>query len=107
MLQEVNERKLQEIVEAEECIIVFFYTPLCGTCKLARRMLEVVLEALQLPVTSLTCDLNIMPKAAETYQIMSVPCLMIFNNGKVKEQMFRFQSVDYLYSRLAVYQHKV
>ncbi|RBW71257.1 thioredoxin family protein [Bacillus taeanensis] len=106
MLQEVSEERFKELLTAEEPVIVFFYTPLCGTCKLAGRMLDVVLETLQLPFPAAACNLNIMPKAAEKYQIMSVPCLMVFHHGKLKEKMFRFQSVEHLYSSLGVYGQK-
>ena len=48
--------------------LIFGYTPMCGTCKMSERMLDIANEILQLP---LKIDLNYHPKYSERNKIMS------------------------------------
>ncbi|NHX21916.1 thioredoxin, partial [Escherichia coli] len=43
--------------------LIFGYTPMCGTCKMSERMLDIANEILQLPVKKI--DLNYHPKYSE------------------------------------------
>lgn len=80
----------------------FIYTPFCGTCQLAERMLHVVRELL--PELSIgKINLNFAPELAQQFQIESVPCLLIFDRGKITEKIYAFHSVPYLYERLKEY----
>ena len=58
--------------------LIFGYTPMCGTCKMSERMLDIANEILQLPVKKI--DLNYHPKYSERNKIMSVPVLIVMNN---------------------------
>lgn len=77
----------------------YLYTPLCGTCQMASKMLEVITELL--PDLNLgKADVNYIPKLAETFFIESVPCLIIFSDHKIKDKIYAFQNVPYLYEKL-------
>jgi thioredoxin 1 len=78
---------------------VFFHTPLCGTCKVGKRMLEIV-EATIPSLKIASCNINTASEIASAYNIESVPCLIVFSEGIVKEKVYAFQSVDYLYNLL-------
>ncbi|WP_257349731.1 thioredoxin family protein [Pseudalkalibacillus decolorationis] len=82
--------------------MLFIYTPLCGTCKLANQMLHVADEALsdRSPNEIYECNINIYPRFAEKWKIESVPCLLFIKNGKVQERLYSFQSVDRIYQKL-------
>lgn len=77
-------------------LALYFYTPLCGTCQLASKMLDIV-EKIVLDHDFVKSDLNYVPEAAEMYSIESVPCLIIFQQGSLKHKIYAFQSVPYLY----------
>lgn len=79
--------------------LLFGYTPICGTCKLALEMLRVV-EMLKPNLVIATCNLNAMPKLAQDLQMMSVPYLAIYKQGVKKDEIYAFQSVPYLLERL-------
>lgn len=75
---EMNQGELQEILAREGSpLAVFFYTPLCGTCKAARRMLEVAAHLLPSELTLVSCNINFMPDIVGDYQIASVPALLV------------------------------
>ena len=77
----------------------YLYAPMCGTCQVASRMLEVVQELVpDLPMGK--ANLNYVQEIASLYQVESVPCLLITQNGQLKEKIYAFQSVPYLYGKL-------
>lgn len=80
-------------------LAVLVHTPLCGTCKAARRMLEVAAELLPgFPMAG--ANLNVMPDLARTFRIESVPCLLIKRPDGGFEKKYRFGSVPELLERL-------
>ncbi|AUD13491.1 MULTISPECIES: thioredoxin family protein [unclassified Planococcus (in: firmicutes)] len=77
----------------------YLYTPMCGTCQVASKMLGVVAELLPgLPMGK--ANLNYVQEVAELYEVESVPCLLISQDGKVTDKVYAFQSVPYLYEKL-------
>ncbi|EPD50568.1 thioredoxin family protein [Paenisporosarcina sp. FSL H8-0542] len=77
----------------------YLYTPMCGTCQVASKMMDVVEELLpDLQIGK--ANLNYVESLAVDYQIQSVPCLLIAENGQIVEKVYAFQSVPYLYNRL-------
>jgi protein-disulfide isomerase-like protein with CxxC motif len=83
----------------KEITVMCLYTPLCGTCQVASRMVDVV-EKLFPDITFLREDLNYIPERAIEWQIESVPCLLIFQNGELKKKIYAFHSVPYLYETI-------
>ena len=77
----------------------YLYTPLCGTCKIASKMMDVV-ENLLPNVEIGKANLNFVEHLADDQQIESVPCLLISENGQITEKIYAFHSVPYLYNRL-------
>lgn len=67
-----------ELLTKEGLVLVDFYATWCGPCK----MLGPVLETLDIDV--LKIDVDECPELAREYGIVSVPTLMLFNNGQLK-----------------------
>ncbi|MBT2285643.1 thioredoxin family protein [Paenibacillus polymyxa] len=79
---------------------VFIYTPLCGTCAAARRMLEVVEHMLPEGILS---EMNIhdIPELVQKFQISSVPAVMLFDGQQdVPKMVYRMSSVEHLLSEI-------
>ena len=82
-----------------ELAAFYLYTPLCGTCQVAGRMMEVVDElAKDIPIGK--ANLNYMEDLAVDYEIESVPCLLISENGEIREKIYAFQSVPNVVEKL-------
>ena len=77
----------------------YLYTPMCGTCQIASKMLEVV-EELMPDIQMGQANLNFVEDIAMDHEIESVPCLLITENGHISEKIYAFQSVPYLYEKL-------
>lgn len=75
---------------------LFLYTPFCGTCKLAERMLMIITET-DPAIVMYKANINRLPSLAIDWKISSVPALLIIHQGEVTRQLYALQSVDYLY----------
>ncbi|MDM5157114.1 thioredoxin family protein [Bacillus sp. DX1.1] len=87
------------LIADQERTVLYVYTPMCGTCQLAKKMLTVVEAAISdLKIGML--DLNYAPYLAREYAIESVPCLLVFEQGILIKKIYAFHSVEYLYTEL-------
>ncbi|MDN7243566.1 thioredoxin family protein [Planococcus sp. N028] len=79
----------------------YLYTPMCGTCQVASKMLDIIRELL--PDLNIgKANLNFVQEIAALYEVESVPCLILTENGVVKEKIYAFHSVPFLYEKLKV-----
>ena len=75
---------LNEVLGAEKPVLVDFWAPWCGPC----RMLSPTVEELardhagELKVASVNIDEQ--PELAEEFQVMSIPTLLLFDRGQPK-----------------------
>lgn len=84
---------------------LFIHTPLCGTCKAARRMLGVATELVpDMPIAA--ANVNLMPEIAQQFQIESIPCLLFKRKNGTWFKQYRFPSVMELVERLRIEREK-
>ena len=98
-MEEWTKAGVEAFLKEKRTGYLYFYTPMCGTCQVASKMLTVV-EQLLPDVPSGKADLNYLPEMAERFEIQSVPCLIVLKNGVVQEKIYAFQSVPYLFEKL-------
>ncbi|MDF2962738.1 MAG: thioredoxin protein [Paenibacillus sp.] len=92
---EWTEEQLKEWLKnrTAERKFVYFYTPLCGTCKMTERMLQVILTLDPLlPIVK--CNINFCPNIAQEWQIESVPCIAGIEPDSGIRKRYRMQGVD-------------
>ncbi|WP_144461453.1 thioredoxin family protein [Siminovitchia fortis] len=90
-MEECNKSDIIDIMSRQESAFIYFYTPLCGTCQVAGRMLDIVEK--MTGVAFAKADLNYMPDLAMELKIESVPCLLILQDGLPAEKVYAFRSV--------------
>lgn len=98
-MQELLDDNRERLLLTDEIKFLYLYTPLCGTCQVAGKMLSVVEELLP-HHNWLKADLNFIPALAERYSIESVPCLLVIKNNELIKKIYAFQSVPFLYESL-------
>lgn len=89
-------------IQREGLMVLYLYTPMCGTCQVAKRMLSVVDELVP-AIQIYSVNLNYFPNEAKELGIESVPCLLIYENGQEMEKVYAFQSVGYLLEKIKQY----
>lgn len=98
-MEEWNHKQWTKARNMNKLTAFYLYTPMCGTCQLASKMLEVVTAAMpELPIGK--ANLNYVQEIAALYEVESVPCLLITEDGKLKEKVYAFHSVPYIYEKL-------
>jgi len=75
-----------EVLEAPQAVLVDFWAPWCGPCRIiAPHLEELNNERDDLTVVKLNTDEN--PETAAKYGIMSIPTLILFINGQPAKQI--------------------
>ncbi len=98
----IDYENLKSLWKHEHLVITLAYTPTCGTCHVAKKMLEVIKTAM--PTLAITqINLNYYADMAKDFEIMSVPCIMIHINGECIEKIYAFESVPFLYKKITSY----
>ncbi len=95
---EWNRNDAAAFLDNNESGLLYFYTPLCGTCQVASRMLQIVEELVDVKMGKM--NLNFYPDLAMNFAIESVPCLLLFKEGTVQETIYAFHSVPYLLDKI-------
>jgi thioredoxin 1 len=82
-LGEVTDNNFQaEVLESETPVLVDFWAPWCGPCRVVAPVLEEIAaeKGDQLRIVKLNTDEN--PQVSAQYQVLSIPTLILFKGGQ-------------------------
>ena len=86
-VNEVTDNNFQaEVLEADKPVLVDFWAPWCGPCRIVQPHLEELAgERDDLRIVKLNTDEN--PQTAAQYGVMSLPTFLLFKNGQPVHQI--------------------
>ncbi|WP_431804360.1 thioredoxin family protein [Halobacillus andaensis] len=100
-MQVIERSEIVEVAQ-KELALTYIYTPFCGTCHLARTILETIEHAFGRTVYY-EMNASLHPGFMQSYQIESVPCLLVTKNGEIIEKVYAFHSVSHMYEKTKEY----
>ncbi|MEK6764695.1 MAG: thioredoxin [Planctomycetota bacterium] len=97
-----NEDFEQSVIQADTPVLVDFYADWCGPCKTQTPILGKLAQEFDGRVSFAKVDIDVEGNKdlAVKYGVLSVPTLILFSNGEVKETMVGVTSKSKLQQKL-------
>jgi thioredoxin 1 len=91
----------EEINSSDQPVLVDFWAEWCGPCKLIAPILEDLATEYDGKMRIVKVDVDESPDVARRYEIMSIPTLVVFQDGVAKKRMIGAKGKGQLVQELA------
>jgi len=99
MITHVTDENFKEIVlDSDIPVLVDFWAAWCGPCKMLAPVIEQVSQNLGSKIKVVKMDVDANPITSMSYEIASIPTVVLFDQGKSVNKMIGFRPLDQIES---------
>ena len=84
----------KEVLKSDIPVVIDLWAPWCGPCKALTPILESVAAEYDGKIKAVKLNIDESPAIAAQYQVMSIPTLLFFKDGKVESQIIGLVGKD-------------
>ncbi len=95
-----NENFENEVLKSDKKVLIDFYADWCGPCKMQSPIIDQIAEEQGEVIKVGKINVDESPELAEKYGVMSIPTILIIENGEVKNQFIGLTSKDIIVEKL-------
>ena len=99
----VNEKEFNDIIKSKKVVLVDFFATWCGPCRMLAPILEEVSEEANGEYEIIKVDVDESYDLAKKFGIMSVPTMIIFQDGVEAEKIIGLRSKDDIVETIKTY----
>ncbi len=92
-----------DVLKSSKTVIVDFWATWCGPCKMVAPVLDEIAGEYKETLTVAKLDIDANPETARNFQVMSIPTMIVFQDGKPVKQIVGAKPKAALLSDLADY----
>ena len=95
MVKEITEKEFKDVISKDKKILIDCYASWCDPCKMLYPLIDEVASK-NTNIDFYKLDIDEADQIAIEYNIMSIPTLLLFNNGKLEKTSIGLISEDEL-----------
>ena len=99
-MQIVTDTNFSEILASGKVVVVDFWAPWCGPCRVLSPTVDDVAEEFAGRVTVAKCNVDDCEEIGEQFGIRSIPTLLFFQNGEVADKCIGLVSKAEIVSKI-------
>ncbi|MEI6132939.1 MAG: thioredoxin [Bacillota bacterium] len=84
----------KEVINSEIPVIIDFWAAWCGPCRMMGPVIDELSNDLAGKVKVCKVDVDVESELSRQFNVMSIPTLIVFENGKIKNTSLGFQSKE-------------
>ncbi|MGQ0575938.1 MAG: thioredoxin [Pseudonocardia sp.] len=92
-----------DVIDSGKTVLVDFWAAWCGPCKMVAPVLDEIAGENKDKLTVAKLDIDANPATARDYQVMSIPTMILFKDGKPVKQIVGAKPKAALLSDLSEY----